>query len=58
MHLKLPVQWASLLSMACNSSSERGKEEAVGVFGVRVAEALDRSLQYCSMLSANASIPI
>ena len=33
MCLKLPVQWALLLSMACNSSSKRGEKEVVGVFG-------------------------
>ena len=27
------------------------------MFGVRVGKASDRSLQYCSTLSANASIP-
>ena len=56
-HLKLPVQWASLCSMACNSSSERGEEEAVSLFGVRIGEVSDRSLQYHSTSSANASIP-
>ena len=56
-HLKLPVQWALLYSTACNSSSERGEEEAVGVFGARVGEVSDKSLQYHSTLSANAGIP-
>ena len=52
----LLVQWTSLHSTACNSLSERGEEEAVGVLGMRVGEASDRSLQYHSTLSANAGI--
>ena len=42
--------------MACNSLSERGEKEAVGVFSARVEEASDRSLQYHSTSSANAGI--
>ena len=43
--------------MACNSLSERGEDEAVGMFGVRVKEASDRSLQYCFTSLVNAGIP-
>ena len=43
--------------MACNSSSERGEDKAGGVFGARVGEVSDRSLQYHSILLVNAGIP-